>query len=108
MAKKRGTKEENLISPNENVCVRQQTSGGERKLERALTNLLTPGDFGKLCRVKKYTTERGMYLAIGNSSADLLLSAFKQIFLSGRGISCRPKHNFTQKSRIHQIIKGLL
>jgi hypothetical protein len=107
MAKKSGTKEENLINPDEYVEVRQRTSGGERKLERASTNLLTPVDFGKLCRVKKYTTERGMYLAIGNSSAEFLLSAFKQIFLSGRGISCRPKHNFTQKSRIHQIVKGL-
>jgi hypothetical protein len=107
MAKKRGTKEENLISPDENVGVRQRTSGGERKLERVSTNLLTPGDFGKKCCVKKYTTERGMYLAIGNSRAEFLLSAFKQIFLSGRGISCRPKHNFTQKSRIHQIVKGL-
>ncbi len=73
MAKKRGTKEENLISPNENVGVRQWTSGGERKLERVSTNLLAPGDFGKKCRVKKYTTERGMYLAIGNSEPNKML-----------------------------------
>jgi hypothetical protein len=83
VAKKRGTKEENLISPNENVVVRQRTSGGERKLERVSTNLLTPVDFGNKCRVKKYTTERGMYLEIENSRAEFLLSAFKQIFLSG-------------------------
>lgn len=107
MAKKRGTKEENLISPNENSEVRQRTSGGERKLERVSTNLLTPVGFGEKSRVKKYTTERGMYLAIGNSRAEFLLSAFRQIFLSGRGISCQPKHNFTQKLRIHQIAKGL-